>query len=591
MTKCGCIRIGAVGCACLALACSEDHGGSGSASSVSDAGLRGSTSGSGGAATIAAVATSRGAVTGSGNGGAATSGSVADGGMSGAGEVVALLDASCEATESGSDTVRAPSLIERLVVSGSEGWLASPAVADLDADGINEIVVPRGDTLNVVHLDGSVVFEAKLPGRIWAPPVVADLRPELAGLEVAVASRERIQAWDAAGNTLDGFPYDWRDEMRSLAAADIDGDGRLELVAVTTSDLEAGGQTDILIAVNDDGSVVDGFPPNTTGASGCDDACYVHAGFDQNVALGDVNGDGVADILAPQDNAYVSLHEGSGRAFDAADIFEGRSKFMGIRFLHDYALAQQGWGDDDANQAHFTNSAPAIVDVDGDGTNELVMLGSVQNIAQDDRERGVALWVVDNDGQRPNDWLEPFHAPDFIDGLWDAGDNIVAATNQVTVVDLDPDRPGPEFVFAGFDGRIHAVDSRAREIWQTTFTSSPGVLTGGVLAVDLSADGRPEVVFATYSTRADSSALFILADNGEVLHEVPLPGRGAMPVPSVADVDGDGTLEIVVSLKDDDGDSDALVYAVPGSTTNCLPWATGRGNLSRTGTVLQDAGG
>jgi hypothetical protein len=359
-------------------------------------------------------------------------------------------------------------------------------------------------------------------------------------------------------------------------------------VAVTTSDLDQGGQTDILIAVHDDGSIVAGFPPNTTGKSGCDAACYVHAGYDQNVALGDLDGDGIADILAPQDNAYVSLHHGSGLAFDAAAIFRGKKKFMGVRFLLDYALAQQGYADDEdtANQAHFTNTAPAITDVDGDGTNELVMLSSVQNAAQTDRERGVALWVVRHDGTRPDAWVAPFHAPDFIDGLWDPGDNIVAATNQVTIVDLDPDSPGAEFVFAGFDGRIHAVSADNRELWRTAFTTSAGVLTGGVVAADLSGDGRPELVFNTYSVAAGGGALYVLGADGAQQQKLALPDRGAMPVPTVADIDADGDLEIVVSLKDAvDKMRQVLVYSVPGSTTNCLPWPTGRGNYARTGFV------
>jgi hypothetical protein len=526
-------------------------------------------------------------------GGASSSGGTSSSGSGGTnaippGEepVDPLPAASCD-EDGGSSEVSEPVLVATLFDRWHEAWLGSPAVADLDADGENEIIVPRDDVLLLWHLDGSVVRKFELPGRIWAPPVVADIRPDRPGLEVAVASRGTIAAWDAQGEPLPGFPFTWRDELRSIAAEDIDDDGELELVSITTGKLEQGGQTDIVIAVNADGSTVEGFPPNTTGSSGCDDACYVHSAYDQNVALGDVDDDGVADILAPQDNAYVSLHAGSGRAFDAAPIFEGRTKFPGVRFLHDYAEAQQGYADDEesANQAHFTNTAPAIADVDGDGTNEIVMLGSVQNAAQTDRERGVALWVVRHDGTRPDAWLTPYHAPGFIDGLLDPGDNVVGATNQVTVVDLDPESPGFEFVFAGFDGRIHAVTSNNEELWQQTFTTSEGVFTGGVVAADLSKDGRPELIFNTYST-GDGGGLFILGANGELLHQLPLPDRGAMPVPTVADVDGDGTLEIVVSLKDGvDKERQVLVYSVATSGTQCLPWPTGRGNLRRSGTV------
>ena len=44
--------------------------------------------------------------------------------------------------------------------------------------------------------------------------------------------------------------------------------------------------------------------------------------------------------------------------------------------------------------------------------------------------------------------------------------------------------------------------------------------------------------------------------------------------------------EIVVSLKDaEDEVESVLVYSVPGSSTGCLPWPTGRANLLRNGWV------
>jgi hypothetical protein len=486
------------------------------------------------------------------------------------------------ASDGGGTTVSPPALRYTLADRWHEAWLASPAVADLNADGTMEIVAPRHDQLIVWHVDGSIAWRATLPGRIWSSPVVADLDSSRAGLETAVAARGVIAAFDAAGQPLPGFPFMWRDEMRSLAAGDIDGNGDLELVAVTTSPLNANNQRDIVIAVHHDGSIVSGFPPNTSGAAGCDDACYVTGGYDQNIALGDVNGDDKADIFAPQDNAYMSLHDGTGRAFDAATIFRDRTKFSGIRWMVDYALAQQGYAnnEDVEDQAHFTNTAPSIADLDGDGTAELVALGSIQNAAQTDRERGVGLFVMRHDGTRPDAWLAPPRFADYTSGLWDGGNNIVGITNQVAIAELDPSHAGPELVFAGYDQRIHGVSAAGVPLWSSTYTTRTDTWTAGVAIADLSADGVPELVLTTYGPSGGD--LIVLDGGGNELHRIPLGGRGAMPVPTIADTDGNGTLDIVVSLKDgEDRTRQVVIYEVAGSSTKCLLWPTGRGNYHR----------
>ena len=132
----------------------------------------------------------------------------------------------CTAADGGgTQAVAAPSLVYTLKDRFQETWLSSPSVADLDGDGTMEIVAPRSDLLVVWHVDGTVAWRATLPGRIWASPVVADLVPASPGLEVAVAARGVIVMYDAHGSVLPGFPFTWRDEMRSLAAGDIDGDG------------------------------------------------------------------------------------------------------------------------------------------------------------------------------------------------------------------------------------------------------------------------------------------------------------------------------------------------------------------------------
>lgn len=476
-----------------------------------------------------------------------------------------------------------PTLALTLFDRWEEAWLGSAAVADLDGDGAQEIVVPRANALIAWSAAGELKWKTVAEGgRIWASPVVAqfDGDPEL---EVAFAAREKVYLLDHTGAIKPGFPVTWEDELRSLAAADIDGDGALDLAAAVAR----GTPTDVVHAWRADGSPVLGFPPNAKGSSGCDDKCYLAGCYDQNLALGDLDADGKADLVVPHDNAYVSIHQGSGAAFDAADIFPA-TKTPGVRYLHALAEAMQGYADDEqtALQAHFTNTPPTIADIDLDGTREILLLASVQNAAQTDRERGVALWAVRSDASRHPAFETPVHLPDYLSGLWDYGDNIVAITNQVAVADVRPEVPGLESVFVGFDGRIHAVSAAGQLLWSTDYTADADVAAAGVAIGDLSGDGLPEIVFNTYSTAQDKGHLFILGNDGLDQHKLPLPRRGAMPVPTLADVDGDGSAEIVVSLKDaEDKVESVLVYTVPGSSADCLPWPTARGNLLRDGLV------
>jgi hypothetical protein len=78
----------------------------------------------------------------------------------------------------------------------------------------------------------------------------------------------------------------------------------------------------------------------------------------------------------------------------------------------------------------------------------------------------------------------------------------------------------------------------------------------------------------------------ILDREGRTLHDLPLPvqgtngnGKGAPAAPTVMDLTGDGTLEIVVQTFG----AGCFVYTVPGSSENMLLWPTARGNYLRQG--------
>lgn len=487
-------------------------------------------------------------------------------------------------TTGGSSNVTKPELAFVLKDRWQEAWLGAAAVADLDGDGKPEIIVPREGKLIAWHADGSIVWSYSTgESRIWASPVVADFLGDQK-LEVAVAARDTVVLLDSMGKPVPGFPVKWTSELRSLSAADVDGDGQLDLLSAPGRS----GATDVIAAWHADGGVVPGFPPMATGSSKCDDKCYFAGCYDQNVASYDLDGDGKSDVVVPHDNAYASFFKGTGEMFDAHPMYN-RKKVAGVRYLHKQAEAIAGYAEDEATalQAHFTNTAPAIGDLDGDGKADIVMLGSVQNAAQDQRKLGVALWAVRPDGSRLSGWEEPFHVKAYLAGLEDLGDtNVVGATNQATIADIDPASVGPELIFAGFDGFLYAVSASKKQLWRFQYTTRNDELTGGAVVADLSGDGIPEVVFTSYSTTENVSALFVLDAGGNLLHRVALPRRGAMPLPTIADADGDGTLDIVVSLKDAvDKEESVRVYRVASGQGNCLLWPTARGNLLRNGAV------
>jgi len=143
-------------------------------------------------------------------------------------------------------------------------------------------------------------------------------------------------------------------------------------------------------------------------------------------------------------------------------------------------------------------------------------------------------------------------------------------------------------VYVGsYDSRLYAFSPDGTLLWSFRFDSAgdPFIGASGAVIGDLDHDGSPEIVFTTYSTSQSVSKLVILNAAGKALHIVPIEGRGSMSPPTLADVDSDGKIEIVISLKDalGSGLGGVQVWDVSSALTGSLPWPTGRGNQLRNG--------
>jgi hypothetical protein len=510
------------------------------------------------------------------------------GGTVNEGHPMGLPDASCEAAASGTAEVAEPALRTTLPASWDENWLGAVAVYDLDGDGAMEIVAGRHSVLYVWRADGTLLWRAPVgesasspndhgEARQYGSPVVGDLDGDGDG-EIAIAYDIYAAVYDHQGNLLPGWPAAFPNapegaELRSIAAADLDGDGVQEILVVKTSD---GPVTNVWTI---DGQVAPGWPQ--VQQETCPE-CNEYGGYNQNIGAADLDGDGLPEVVSTYDCCYVGIMFGDGAPFPANEMFSG-AYVNNVPMFHDINLAIQGWGDDGEDRDEFTDSPPTFGDLDADGLPELILYSDHER-AGEYVNRGNCLWALNPDLSR----VAGFETPLCSGGPLYTGyqDNIVQVAPVPAVGNLMGDAR-PEIVVPSYDGYVRCYGPDGVLQWDYAFDSPGGDFVGasGAAIADLSGDGRPEVVFTTYSISQDVSKLVILDAGGNEIRAVPLSGRGTMGPPTIADVDGDGDLEIVLSLKDTLGGElgGVQIWDVAGAGDNCVLWPTARGGDLRAG--------
>ena len=268
------------------------------------------------------------------------------------------------------------------------GGISSPALGDLDNDGLPEVVVgtmsaatlenmTHAGTIWAINGDSSLVpgFPVETEQYIYSSPALGDIDNDGmleivvgAGMGISSARMNLIYALNHDGTPVQmpggtAWPQVAGDPNDALIAApalgDIDGDGQLEVVIGGT--YPYGAYENNLYAWNADGSVVTGFPTKPRSPSLGLSSSYP---MPYTPILADFDSDGTIEILVTHiGSPGISIVEPNGVTSDYTN----------------YTFP--GWLD----------APPVVADIDNDGLLEIIVAG--ENVYNDSHGE-VRIWDV-----------------------------------------------------------------------------------------------------------------------------------------------------------------------------------------------------
>ncbi|MBN1878167.1 MAG: VCBS repeat-containing protein [Anaerolineae bacterium] len=490
------------------------------------------------------------------------------------------------------------------------GWYSSPAVADLDGNGTLEVVGASYSIFVLNGADGTPFSGEGIQwpvnpegGRVWPGVVVVDLEGD-GDLEVVTAhGGGYLHIFDYTGNSVRSLQPTPDNELRSLAVYDLEGDGDMEiLVASTRSD-------DQWFVYEHDGMLRAGQWPQhgpDSSTNGYASSCY-----NQNIAVGDLDGDGRAEIIGPSDVHYITAYQDDGTQIYANAIYgtnpDSTNKFWSRVGIHvDHAVDLRGYAECGIeHRPNFAHAAPIIVDVNGDGVLEVVVTGNVYDCSVGHPPglyEGLYIFNADRTRWSGNgfDWtVIPVPDADAAP-LSESYEDIENHQSNPVAADLDGDGY-MEILYASYDGRLHAywLDKTEHGSWPyEVYNAAEGFyrFASEPVVADLDVDGYAEVIFSSWVQKGtgQTGKLHIVDYQGNVLQEVVLPPafgapdwNGALAAPTLANIDSDADLEVVLNT----AHSGLVAYDLPGTANARVLWNTGRGSYLRYGGIIPQVHG
>ncbi len=379
------------------------------------------------------------------------------------------------------------------------------AVADLNGDGIPDLITTSGNSVIVLLGNGDGTFQ---PQQAFSTSfasafsvAVADVnddgKPDLVvggGGTVSVL----LGNGDGTFQLLPYFDVGDADADTRVAVADLNGDGIPDLVTATSGRLDPGDTVTVLLG-NGDGTFQD-----QDGAL-LPQHMYAIGVYPTAVAVADLTGDGIPDI--------ITTNRGPDGTLGTVSVLPG----VGDGTFRPQQTFPVGASNDSEP------SAVAVADLNGDGNLDLAVTNSA--------DATVAVLLGKGDGKfRPQQTFPVGSRP-----------------RAVAVADLNGDGK-PDFAAANqYSNTVSVLPGNGDGNFRAEPAFSVGVAPSAVAAADLNGDGKPDLI--TSNSSSGTVSVLLGSGDGTLRPQQTIPVGSYSGALAVADLNGDGKPDLVVAHK------------------------------------------